>query len=163
MPGESPIEVQGVMEGNCAWRRELLASLKFDPELNFDDASMYGLDLCLQAASKGSQVVYEPRALVYHHWAPRAPELHRADSPQRVFSYTRNYTYIMLKHLPRWRWPIFMTWWFLIGERASWGLAAMLADTLTGHVPPFGEVWGALKGKVEGTLLSCSGARAHGA
>jgi hypothetical protein len=150
------------MEGNCAWRRKLLASLKFDPVLNFDDASMYGLDLCLQAASRGSRVIYEPRALVYHHWAPRAPELHRADRPLRVFSYTRNYTYIMLKHLPWWRWPIFIAWWFVMGERGSWGLAAVLAEALTGRLPQFREVWSALKGKVEGIRVSALGARGHG-
>jgi GT2 family glycosyltransferase len=163
LPGESPIEVQGAMEGNCAWRRELLASLKFDPVLNFDDASMYGLDLCLQAASSGYRVLYEPRALVYHHAAPRAPDLDRADGPRRIFSYTRNYTYLMLKHLPWWRRPIFLAWWFLIGERGSWGLAAVLADTLTGRLPPFRDVWGALTGKVEGILVLSSGTRGMGA
>lgn len=160
--GESPLDVQAVMECNWAWRRELMVSLKFDRVLNFDDASMYGLDLCLQAARKGFRVVYEPRALVYHHGAPRAPGVDRTDRPRRNFSYARNYTYIMLKHLPWWRWPIFLAWWFMIGERGAWGLAAMVADTWTGHLPQFGEVWGALTGKVEGILLSASGARTHG-
>jgi len=162
LQGDSPVEVQGVMECNWAWRRDLLTSLKFDPILNFDDAIMYGLDLCLQAKGKGLRVIYEPRALVYHHVAPRSPSLDRADRPRRIFSYTRNYTYIMLKHLPWWRWPIFMAWWFLIGERSGWGLAAVLADSLAGRLPPFGDVWGALTGKVEGILVSASGARAHG-
>jgi GT2 family glycosyltransferase len=163
LQGDSPIEVQGVMECNWAWRRDLLTSLKFDPILNFDDAIMYGLDLCLQAKSQGLRVIYEPRALVYHHVAPRLPGLDRADRPRRIFSYTRNYTYIMLKHLPWRRRPIFMAWWFLIGERGGWGLAAVLADSLAGRLPPFGNVWGALTGKVEGILVSASGARAHGA
>ena len=46
--GDVPVQVDSVMEGNSIWRRELLASLEFDPVLNFDDAVMYGLDLCLQ-------------------------------------------------------------------------------------------------------------------
>jgi GT2 family glycosyltransferase len=162
LPGESPIDVQGVMECNWAWRRQLLASLKFDPILNFEDASMYGLDLCLQAASKGFRVIYEPRAIVYHHVAPRPPGLDRADRPKRAFSYARNYTYIMLKHLPWWRCPVFLLWWLLIGERESWGPAAVLADSVAGRLPPFGNVWGAFKGKVEGLQLSVLGARAHG-
>ena len=137
-------------------------SLQFDPILNFDDASMYGLDLCLQAQGKGWRVIYEPRARVHHHVAPRPPGLDRADRPRRSFAYSRNYTYIMLKHLPWWRWPIFMAWWFLIGERGSWGLAAVLADFWRGRFPQFREVWGALTGKVKGILLSASGARAHG-
>jgi len=162
LQGNSPTEVQGVMEGNWAWRRGLLASLKFDPILNFDDASMYGLDLCLQAKAKGFRVMYESRAIVYHHCAPRSPGLDRADRPRRIFSYTRNYTYIMLRRLPRWRRPIFITWWFLIGERDGWGLAALMADSLGGRFPPFGDVWGALKGKLEGLQLSVLGARVHG-
>jgi GT2 family glycosyltransferase len=162
LQGDAPLEVQGVMEGNWAWRRGLLTSLKFDPILNFDDASMYGLDLCLLAIGKGFRVVYDPRAVVYHHVAPRAPGLDRADRPRRAFAYSRNYTYIMLKHLPRWRWPIFLAWWFLIGDRESWGLAAVLAEAFSGRLPQSRHVRGALRGKVEGILLSKSGAHAHG-
>ncbi len=162
LDAQAPVDVQAVMEGNWAWRRSLLASLSFDPILNFDDASMYGLDLCLQARRKSYRVVYEPRAVVYHHVAPRAPDLDRADRPRRAFAYTRNYTYIMLKQLPRWRRPVFLAWWFLVGERGAWGLAAILADTFTGRLSRPRDVWSALRGKVEGILLSGSGACAHG-
>ncbi len=161
LEGDSPVEVESVMEGNWAWRRSLLASLKFDPVLNFDDGSMYGLDLCLQARSRQYRVLYEPRALVYHHAAPRAPDLDRADRGRRSFAYSRNYTYIMLKHLPRWRRPIFLGWWFMVGERGAWGLAALLAETSAGRWPRPRDVWSALRGKVEGILLAGSGARSH--
>jgi GT2 family glycosyltransferase len=160
--GDRPIEVQGVAEGNWAWRRDLLASLKFDNVLNFDDASMYGLDLCLQAQARGSRVIYEPRAVVFHHPAPRPRGLERADRPRRNFSYARNYTYIMLKHLPWWRRPIFLAWWFLIGERGAWGLAALLVDALTGRVPRLPDIWGTVTGKFEGLRLATSGVRSHG-
>jgi len=160
--GDSPLEVGGVMECNWAWRCNVLGSLRFDAITNFDDASMYGLDLCLQAKRRHFRIVYEPRAIVYHHVAPRVTNLDRADRPRRTFAYARNYTYIMLKHLPRWRRPIFLAWWFLIGERGSWGLGALLAEMLAGRSPKPSHVWGALKGKVEGILLSCLGSRAHG-
>jgi GT2 family glycosyltransferase len=159
--GNSPVEVQSVMECNWAWRRELLVSLRFDPTLNFDDASMYGLDLCLQATAKGFRVIYEPRAAVLHHVAPRAPGLDRGDRPRRNFSYTRNYTYIMLKHLPRWKHPIFLAWWFLVGERGAWGLASWIAYALRGCLPRATEVQGAIAGKLQGIQLSGRGARAH--
>lgn len=161
LEGDSPLEVEGAIECNWAWRRELLASLRFDPVLNFDDAAMYGLDLCLQARSKGAQVLYEPRALVYHHVAPRPPGLDRADRPRRDFSYSRNYTYIMVKHLPWWRRPLFLAWWFLIGERGSWGLGAALVDMFTGRSPGLSHVWRTFSGKVEGILLSLSRAQGH--
>jgi GT2 family glycosyltransferase len=160
--GESAFDVQGVMECNWAWRRWVLASLKFDAVLNFDDASMYGLDLCLQARTAGWRVVYEPRAVVHHHTAPRAIGLDRSDRPKRAFAYARNYTYIMLKHLEWWRKPIFLAWWFLIGERGSWGLAAVLADSMAGHPPQPSHIKGSLSGKLEGICLHPSAARGKG-
>jgi hypothetical protein len=66
----------------------------------------------------------------------------------------------MLRNLPWWRRPIFLLWWFLIGERGSCGLAAVLADTVTGRPPKPANVWGAWKGKVEGLRLAAT-ARAH--
>jgi GT2 family glycosyltransferase len=162
LQGIGPIEVRGVTEGNWAWRRSLLSSIKFDPLLNFDDAAMYGLDLCLQARDQGHRVIYDSRAILYHHNGPRPPGLDRRDRPRRIYSYTRNYTYIMLKHLPWWQWPVFMSWWFLIGERGGWGFGSVLADTLLGRRPDFGEVWGALAGKVRGTLISTWRAHANG-
>jgi GT2 family glycosyltransferase len=161
LEGDSVLEVESVMECNWAWRRELLASLKFDPVLNFDDASMYGLDLCLQARSKGCRVLYEPRAVVHHHVAPRTPDLDRSDRTRRSFSYSRNYTYIMLKHLPWLRCLIFLIWWFLIGERGSRGLAVLLADGAAGRLPGRREMWRALSGKLEGIHLCRSGVRVH--
>lgn len=157
LQGESPVEVHAVMEGNCAWRRNLLMSLQFDTVLNFDDASMYGLDLCLQAREAGMKVVYEPRAIVHHHAAPRSPDLDRTERPRRAFSYTRNYTYIMLKHLARWQRPIFLAWWFLLGERGSGGLAAVVADLISGDPPRARNVRSMLKGKLEGIRLSLLG------
>jgi GT2 family glycosyltransferase len=152
--GEQPIDVEGVMEGNSAWRRSLLMGVGFDPVLNFDDGCMYGLDLCLGARARGFRVVYNPTALVYHHTAPRDPNLDRADRPRRVFAYCRNYTYIMLKHLPWWRKPIFLCWWFLIGARDGWGLASILAAALTGRPPAPREVLYGFRGKLQGILLS---------
>ena len=162
LEGESAIEVQGVMECNWAWRRSVLTSLKFDPVLNFDDASMYGFELCLQAKGAGWRVIYQPRAVVHHHAAPRAVDLDRADRPRRAFAYARNYTYIMLKHLEWWQKPFFLAWWFLIGERGSWGLAAVVADTVSGHPPQASHVRGSINGKFEGIFLPPSPASGNG-
>jgi GT2 family glycosyltransferase len=151
--GSTEFEVDSVMEGNCMWRRELLASLEFDPVLNFDDASMYGLDLCLQAKKRGLKVVYDPRGLVYHHAAPRAPELNRQERGGRIFSYCRNYTYIILKRLSPWRRLAFLCWWFLIGERDGWGIGSLAFDKLSGEWGKkryFTQAW---RGKIEGIRL----------
>jgi glycosyltransferase involved in cell wall biosynthesis len=153
MDGPGAWEVDTVMEGNCVWRRDLLTLLEFDPALNFDDASMYGLDLCLQAKKRGFRVIYEPRALVYHYPAPRAPELDRQERGRRLFSYCRNYTYIILKQFPSWRRLVFLGWWILIGERDAWGLGSLAFDMLSGdwhRKRSVADVW---KGKTEGIRL----------
>lgn len=153
MDGTAPIEVCGVMEGNWAWRHGLLSSVVFDPVLNFDDASMYGLDLCFQARRRGYRVVYEPRAGVDHHAAARLPELDRADRPRRTFSYCRNYTYIMLKNSSAWKRLVFVAWTFLVGENQSWGGASLLADILTRGPSAQRSVALAFQGKMEGIKL----------
>jgi GT2 family glycosyltransferase len=150
MDGERPIDVDSVMEGNWAWRRSLLTAIRFDPLLNLDDASMYGLDLCWGALARRFRVVYHPGALVYHYPAPRESSLERTDRPRRVFAYCRNYTYVMLKHLSWWRRCFFVTWWFLVGERGGWGFAVFIADWLRGAKPPTQELAAALRGKIWG-------------
>jgi GT2 family glycosyltransferase len=158
MEAERPIDVESVMEGNWAWRRSLLTSLRFDAVLNFDDALMWGLDLCLQAVALGFRVVYTPSALVYHYPAPRDSTLDRADRPRRVFAYCRNYTYIMLKHLSWWRRCFFLAWWFLVGERGGWGFAVFMADWLLGGKPATQELAAALRGKIRGLRCWLDGA-----
>jgi GT2 family glycosyltransferase len=151
--GPDSIEVDSVMEGNCVWRRDLLASLEFDPVLNFDDAAMYGLDLSLQAKKRGCKVIYDPRALVYHHIAPRAPELDRQERGRRLFCYCRNYTYIILKRFSLWRRLVFLGWWFLVGERDAWGLGSLAFDNLSGDWHKKRYLMDVLRGKTEGIRL----------
>jgi GT2 family glycosyltransferase len=151
--GNSSFQVDSVMEGNSIWRRELLASLEFDPVLNFDDAVMYGLDLCLQVKKRGRKLIYEPRALVYHHSAPRAPELDRQELGSRLFCLCRNYTYIILKRFPLWRRFVFLGWWFLIGERGTWALGSLAVDTVQGGWRKKRHVAQAWRGKIEGIRL----------
>jgi GT2 family glycosyltransferase len=153
LDGDDALEVDTVMECNWMWRGELLRSLPMDPVLNYDDASMYGLDLCLRAKAAGFRVLYEPRALVLHHVKPRAPELDRANRPARVFSYSRNYTYIMMKNLPAWRKAAFLAWWFGVGESAAGGVGAVVVDALARrrHLP--GETRRAFSGRFHGIRL----------
>lgn len=125
-----PIDVDGVMEGNWAWRRDVLANLDFDPVLDFDDASMYGLDLCLQAKAMGLKVIYQSAARVFHHVAPRDHLLDREDRRKRTFTFVRNYTYIGLKHFRGLRRAAFVAWWWGVGVHGGYGL--------------LGSVWGSV-------------------
>ncbi|HEX9761296.1 MAG TPA: glycosyltransferase [Candidatus Acidoferrales bacterium] len=157
--GQQPIDVETVTECNWMWRRDLLAQLEFDREINAYDARLYGLDLTLQARARGFRVVYDPTAEVLHHVAPRAPELARADRPRRIFSYSRNHSYIQMKHLQWWRKPVFLVWWFLIGERMSPGLAGALVESLRrqGAWNDFSAAW---RGKRDGVRAWRSRGRA---
>jgi cellulose synthase/poly-beta-1,6-N-acetylglucosamine synthase-like glycosyltransferase len=151
--GDVSFPVDSLMEGNSIWRRKLLSSLEFDPVLNFDDAVMYGLDLCLQVKERGLKLIYEPRALLYHHSAPRAPELDRREHGLRLFCLCRNYTYIILKRFPLWRRLVFLGWWFLIGERGAWGLGSLVVDTFQSGWRKKRYVTQAWRGKMEGIQL----------
>lgn len=151
--GAQSFEVDTVMECNWIWRRDLLRSLDFDDVLNFDDAVMYGLDLALQAKKRGYRVIFEPKALVYHHAAPRTPELDRKNRGPRAFCYARNCTYVVLKDSPWWRRPIFLAWAFLIGERSAWGLGALAADIVTRGPNQQRNISEAWRGRLEGIRL----------
>lgn len=145
-----PGDVSSVMECNWAWRRAAWERVRIDRALAQDDSSMYGLDLTLQARRAGYRIAFDPRADVEHHLGPRADGLDRADRSERAISYSTNYTYLMLKHLPRWRWPPFLAWWLLVGDRGSPGVLLGAFDLLTR--PPTARVLlrAALSGKLRG-------------
>jgi GT2 family glycosyltransferase len=150
LEGRTSIAVDAVMEGNCAWRTAILRGLRFDPVLDYGDASMYGLDLCLQARERGFLIVYEPRARVLHHAAPRDPSLARSDRAPRTFVYSRNYTYIALKHLRGLRRATFVVWWWLVGERGSHGILKAAADLVLRGRTSARDIAASFAGKREG-------------
>ena len=130
----------------------MIQQMHFDPRLDFHDASMYGLDLTLQARERGLRVVYQPAAVVVNASAPRDPSLDRDDRIARTFSYSRNYSLIASRHLNGFRLVAFWLWWLLIGERGSYGLATGMVDLVLGRTRPSAIV-SALKGKLAGARL----------
>jgi GT2 family glycosyltransferase len=128
-----PVEVDAVMEGNWCWRTLMMRSLEFDSVLARDDAVLYGLDLCLQVTARGAKVVYTSAARVVHTPGPRTGAFDRED-PRARRSYGRNYTYIALRRFTGMRRVAFVVWWWLVGERASYGVATAVADGLRGRV-----------------------------
>lgn len=152
LDGNEPIDVAGVMECNWAWRAHVLRRLEFDPVFAADDASMYGLDLCLQAQALGNRVVYQPDARVLHHVAPRDPLLGRGERPTRTVAYSRNYTYLALRHFRHLRRIAFVTWWWVIGDRGSYGpVTAALDAVLRGPRKTWPLLRASVRGKWEGT------------
>ena len=146
----SPVEVVTGVECNWAWRRSVLLSLTFDRRLNVHDASMYGMDLSLQARSAGWRVLYQPSAAVTHHVAPRDTRLRRDDLRRRVRSYSRNYTLIGLKHFRGVQRAAFFLWWWLVGERGSYGALTAMVDRVSGRRDALLLMTEAMAGRREG-------------
>lgn len=143
------VDVDAVMEGNWCWRTGVMRSLEFDPFLSRDDAILYGLDLCLQATAGSARVVYTSAARVVHTPGPRTGAFDRHEDSRVRRSYGRNYTYIALRRFRGMRRVAFVVWWWLVGERASYGVATAIADGIRRQVDP-GAVVASYRGKVEG-------------
>ena len=147
---DAPFEVDGVLEGNSMWRVEVLRSLEFLEALAAEDAPLYGLDLCLQAKARAWKVVYTSDAAVRHTPGPRPGDsIDRSDRVRTTRSYSRNMTLIGLRHLHGFRRVAFAGWWWLVGERASYGLATALVDGTRGALA-WGSVSAGFAGKAEG-------------
>jgi GT2 family glycosyltransferase len=144
-----PRDVDAVMEGNSCWRTEAMRSLEFHPVLGRDDASMYGLDLCLQAKERGGRVLYTSAARVEHTPGPRQGSTSREDRRSSYRSYGRNYTLIALRHLRGSQRLAFATWWWLVGERASYGIVTAVIDLVPGRTE-LSLVGASFEGKMEG-------------
>jgi GT2 family glycosyltransferase len=146
------VRVDAVMEGNWCWRTSVLRSLAFDPVLAQDDASMYGLDLCLQAKALGGEIVYTSAARVLHTPGPRSDgSIDRDDEGLVRLSYSRNYTYIALSRFRGRRLLAFFVWWWLVGERASYGLGTAIVDGMNGKLT-IDKAMSSFKGKSDGVL-----------
>jgi GT2 family glycosyltransferase len=143
-----PVEVDALPEGNWAWRTNALKSCDIDAIWDSGDASMYSLDLCLQVKATGWRVLYTAAAPVLHHLAPRDNSLRRDDLPQRSFAFSRNMTYIALKHY-RWRLIPFSLWTVLVGERYFYGLLAVLRELSSRDRQPT-AITASLRGRVSG-------------
>jgi GT2 family glycosyltransferase len=144
-----PLEVDAVMEGNSCWRTHTIRSLEFHPVLARDDASMYGLDLCLQAKERGARVVYTSAARIVHTPGPRRGSSPREDRCSAHRSYSRNYTLIAMRHFRGVRWVAFVLWWWIIGERGSYGAATGVVDLLAGRAQ-LSHIRASFEGKAEG-------------
>jgi GT2 family glycosyltransferase len=153
LPARGVVRVDNLQECNWAWRADALRSLVFDPALQSDAQSMWGLDLCLQARERGWELVYQPEAAVRDRVAPRDPSTSREDAPSRARGHTRNYTYIMLKHLSGWRKIPFCIWWWTMGEPGSYGPVKAAVDLPRRGRVVLAETSAAMAGRAEGVRL----------
>jgi len=123
-------EVESFVGANVALRRTVLDELVVDRRVR-GSAIAYEVDLALQIIEKHYRVLFDPQACVHHFEAPRPPDVEsREDVPRKISTYSHNHTYVMMKHLPLIRRLAFLVYFFLIGERGSWGILTALAETL---------------------------------
>jgi GT2 family glycosyltransferase len=144
----APTKVDCLPEGNWAWRTPLLKSLTISPIFDSGDAVMYGLDLCLQAKSRGWEVQFVPSAPIEHYSAPRLGAPPRDDKNAAVFSYARNMTYIALSRYGL-RCVPFFVWSTLLGDSAMYGLLSFVRDVVRRRARPSAGIY-AIRGRIAG-------------
>jgi GT2 family glycosyltransferase len=144
--------VDAVRGTNMSFRRTLLLRYPWDGRLNGGAATDYEVDLCSWVRRQGFRIVYDPEAIVSHHLGPR-PEIGRHRSPAAIASYSHNLVYVAGKALSPGRAALAIGQAFLVGSRASHGLATTAADTLAGRRPQLrAEVAPAFRGKLAGLV-----------
>jgi hypothetical protein len=67
---------------------------------------------------------------VLHHGGPRDENLDRSDRPRRSMAYSRNYTVIALSRFRGLQRLAFVPWWWLVGDRGSYGVCSALVDAV---------------------------------
>ncbi len=139
------------MGGNMSFRKQLLDNSEIDENLNIGIAPEWELNLCLSAKRAGYTLLFDPRIAVRHNNAPRLVGPPREDVRTNLYCYSHNHVYIMLKHLAWHRKIVFLVYFFLIGQRSSWGLLTMLIDPiLKGKITWRRQIGPSLKGKIDG-------------
>ena len=150
---EGTRDVAAVRECNWAWRTELLRSLEMHPAFAFDDAALYGLDLCLQAKEKGYRTVHDVAMRVTHEPGERDPSLDRGDLAARAFTFSRNHTYIVMRHSSWLTRIAFMAWALVIGERGAIGLVRFAIEAIRRPATAFRIARGTIRGRFAGIRL----------
>src|SRR5215510_6071575 len=84
-PGR-PIFVDSLMGGNMSYRGSLAKQCLPARALNHNVAFHWELDLALKVKKRGFRIVYEPRAAVHHHGAPRKISGMRTRNYEGVYS-----------------------------------------------------------------------------
>jgi len=151
LEGGRKIEVDVLKGVNMAFRRDFIKNYRFDLNMNNISSVSFEFDICFYIKKKGGKIVYDPDIRVYHKIAKRGTGVQRGEE-RVMIEYSSNYTYVMLKHLPIWRKIVFLFYFFLIGQRASYGPILYIFDLLTGKKPSLRHLKKAMEGKIRGLL-----------
>jgi GT2 family glycosyltransferase len=143
-----PVEVDILKGVNMSFRSEILKKYKFDMILNNYSSVHNDLDMSLNARKEGYKLIYDPEIKVYHYAVPRIT--HKREDEISIYEHSFATVYVLLKHLSLVRKLVFLLYFFLIGQRASYGPILFLYDSLKGRRIPFKILKTSIKGKFDG-------------
>lgn len=123
-----PREVDMLKGVNMSFRREAIASLRFDDRMRGTGAQVH-FEIAFSLAMKraGWKLIYDPQVEVDHYQAQRFDEDQRdAFNELAFFNAVHNETLALLENLPPIRRFVFMTWALLVGTRKALGVVQWL-------------------------------------
>ena len=137
-------EVEALKGVNMSFRRRYIT---FDHNL-LGTPTIWPSDTSITLGAKrlGARLICDPKLLVDHYEYPRSKGDER--KVMNIEAYTKkshNITYLLLKYLPWYRWPIFLLYSFLIGQQNTPGL---FYDVTHRRLPRFNVLGASLRGKL---------------
>lgn len=146
-----PMEVDLLKGVNMAFRANYLNGFRLDKNLKWQGAAHDEMDFCLFVKKQDGKIIFDPNLKVSHYSAPRLWGAQREELAKNIYEHSHNYTYLILKYLSWQRKMAFLTYFFLVGQRSSWGLLTMLIDPLLrGRIVWWKQLVPSFKGKVDG-------------
>jgi len=113
---------------NMSFRKEAIASLRFDPRMRGTGAQVH-FEIAFSLALKhaGWTLIYDPQLVVDHYLAQRFDEDQRERFNAIAFTNAvHNETLALLEHLRGFQRLIFLAWATLVGTRKAFGLVQWL-------------------------------------
>ena len=146
-----PVEVDLLKGVNMAFRADYLDGFRLDENLKWQGAVHDEIDFCLFVKKRGGKLIFDPNIKVTHYIAPRLWGAQREELTENIYENSHNHTYLILKYFS---WPKkmpFLIYFFLVGQRSSWGLLTMFIDPLLKRRIVWGkQIVPSFKGKVDG-------------
>lgn len=123
-----PREVEVLKGANMSYRRDAIASLRFDSRLKGSGAQVHNdLAFSLAVRRAGWLLIYDPAADIDHYQAQRFDEDQRDTFNELAFTNgVHNETLALLDYLPPVRRSIFLLWAVLVGTRKAFGVIQWL-------------------------------------
>ena len=139
--------------GNMSFRRELLLTCLPDARLRKNVSFHWELDVAQKVKKRGFRLRFNPLCVVDHHSAPREVDGLRTVNYEGIYWSNHNYAFLMREHLSWFGFLVYFFKSFLLGSKASPGLAYFGYSMLRGKPLPLKiEVVASIKGRFAGAM-----------